>query len=112
LNCWKIMAQVWRQSRSAAPDSAVTSALAEDAAGGGIVQAVDHAQQRRLAGTGPADDADEGAATDLQRHVGDRRLGAEAPRDPVDGQHERFPFRNERREGRGPACRKRSRPGE
>ncbi len=66
-------------------------ALAEDATGRWVLQAVDHAQQRRLAGARAADHADEGAAVDLEGHIVHRRHGAEAPRQPLDPQHGTLP---------------------
>ena len=60
LNCWKIMAQRRRQSRSARPLSAVISPPSQsDPAGARLGQAVDQAQQRRLAGAGTPDHANE-----------------------------------------------------
>ena len=62
LNCWKIMAERARHCRSSRPRSAVTSTPSNrirpsDRLG----EAVDHAQQGRLAGAGAADHADKAA---------------------------------------------------
>ena len=88
LNCWKIIAQSARQSRSRRPRKPRhVLAVDQDAAGARLGQAVDHAQQRRLAGTRPADDADEAAGRNLQRNIGDREGRAIALRQAVQDQH-------------------------
>jgi hypothetical protein len=58
LNCWKIIAVSRRQAQGGALEAGDVALLADDAAGGRLGQAVEHAQQRRFAGTGAADDAD------------------------------------------------------
>jgi hypothetical protein len=53
LNCWKIIAQ---QAR--APERQDVDVVDDDPAGGGVRQAVDHAQERGLAGARAPDHAD------------------------------------------------------
>jgi hypothetical protein len=59
----------------------------QNAAGGGFAQAVDHAQQGRLAGAGPADHADHLADGNSQSCVVDGMLAAEALGHPFKSQH-------------------------
>ena len=62
-------------------------AVLEDAAGAGIGQAVDEAEQGGLARAGTADDADEGAARHLQADVVHSGPVAEAAGQSLDDQH-------------------------
>jgi len=55
-----------------------------------VLQAVDHAQQRGLAGPGAPDDADEAAPFDLQRDIVHGALGTKIPTNIDHFQHERL----------------------
>ena len=80
LNCWKIIAQRRRQSRSGrALQRGDVTPVPGDAARARLDQAVDHPQHRRLARAGPADHADELAARNLDRHAVHRINRAELP---------------------------------
>ena len=68
------MAQSRCHWRSSGPCSAETSAPAKDASRGRIAQAVDQAQQGRLAGAGAADDANHLAGGNVEAHVVDGAL--------------------------------------
>ena len=59
----------------------------QDAAAAGIAQAVDHAQQGRLAGAGAADHADQLAGRNDQRHLVDGALVAKTLGDAFQSQH-------------------------
>ena len=62
-----------------------------DGAGAGLDEAVNHAQQRRLAGARPPHDADEAALGDVERDVVHGRLAAEATAHALDDQHRSIP---------------------
>jgi hypothetical protein len=59
-----------------------------------LLEPVDHAQKRRLAGPRTANDADEPAGLDRQRHIVDRGFRAESARETFNGQHERALLEN------------------
>ena len=96
LNCWKIMAQSARQARSAAPLSAGHVAAVEMRSSRRRVgQAVDHAQQGRLAGAGAADDADHLALRECRGRRHRRRVLSPKRRvHLVDLQHRALPVRS------------------
>ena len=64
---------------------------AGDAAGGRPLQAVDHAQQRRLARSRSSDHADESARRDRQRDFVDGGFGPESAREFFDNEHAAVP---------------------
>ena len=69
-------------------------ALVKDPAFGWLSEAVDHPQQRRLAGAGSADHADKAAGSDRERCVVDRGFRTEPARQTFHHQHAMLQTRN------------------
>jgi hypothetical protein len=65
--------------------------LEQDAAGGGLGEAIHHAEQGGLAGTGPADDADHLPRRKGEAHAVDRRHAVEAAAQFLQFQHRPAP---------------------
>jgi hypothetical protein len=72
------------------------AAAEQNSAFGGILQAVDHAQQRRLAGARAADHADKGALGDVERDVRHGGFRTKSSGDLVDGEHGAEPSMKQR----------------
>jgi len=66
-------------------------AVPQDAASARLLQAVDHAEEGRLAGAGAADHADKAAGLDRERDIVHRALLAEGAGNGMQFQHDEAP---------------------